>query len=600
MKIKKIFCIVLSAVLLAVCLPVCSFAEQQPTAEYVEGEIIFEYTPDSASLFSRSVGIYSKLKSLGVTDIQELESYDTGYYTNAVSSEPITYTAKTSGDVLETCRKLERLDGINYAEPNYILKTDGYTPPSVITNPSTLYTNYEKWYLETVLNIPAAWEKYQTCGENVVIAIIDNGFYTETSAFPEHLWDDGNGNHGWNTANNTSDISPVYKVEDGVSSELNDTVHGTNVAGIIGIAANKSSFIGAAYGSTLMLLKAAVDYTSGDTQTRFTSASVTSAIDFARNNGADIINMSLGSAAYSSAIKNAVARAYNSGIVLIASAGNLHTGTATQPFYPAADENVIGVMASDMTDTSVLSEFSNFDENDGQYYDIAAPGVGIIGCSLLEGKVSRISGTSQASPLVASCVALFLSVYPDASVQKVYDAVKKSPTKRAKSNPDVTSSTYSYKLLNAVELLDYGKIKPEINFNLSTQVMHNPKTGYLYGLDENFSDIASYVTITDGTGTAEFIPTPYGNGTGSVLNIYTTTGELYRTYTVILFGDVNGDCKIDGRDAVIISCIQNNMGEYSDCIKYAADADGDNELTDTDVKITADYAIGLDYVSQVR
>lgn len=599
MKIKKIFCVVLSAVLLAVCLPVCVSAEQ-PTAEYVDGEIIFEYTPDSTYLFGRSAGIFSKLKSLGVTDIKELETYDNNYYTSSVSTEPVTYTAKTDGDVLETCRRLEKLDGISYAEPNYILETDGYTTPSVITNPSVNYTNYEKWYLETALNIPAAWEKYQTCGENVVIAVIDNGFYTETSSFPEHLWDDGNGNHGWNTANNTSDISPVYKVENGVSSELSDTVHGTNVAGIIGIAANKSNFIGAAYGSTLMLLKAAIDYTSGDTRTKFTSASVTSAIDFARNNGANIINMSLGSAAHSSAIKNAVARAYNSGIVLISSAGNAQTGTATQPFYPAADENVIGVMASDMTDTTILADFSNFDENDGQYYDITAPGVGIIGSSLLEGKVSRLSGTSQAAPLVASCAALFLSVYPGTSPEKVYDAIKKSPTKRVKSNPEATTSTYTYKILDAVELLDYGKVKPEINFNLSTQVMHNLKKGYLYGLDEDFIDIASYVTVTAGTGTEEFIPTKYGNGTGSVLNIYTTTGELYRTYTIILFGDVNGDCKIDGRDAVIISCIQNNMGEYSNFIKYAADTDGDNELTDADVQLTADYAIGLDYISQVR
>lgn len=599
MKIKKIFCVVLSAVLLAVCLPVCVSAEQ-PTAEYVDGEIIFEYTPDSTYLFGRSAGIFSKLKSLGVTDIKELETYDSNYYTSSVSTEPVTYTAKTDSDVLETCRRLEKLDGISYAEPNYILETDSYTTPSVITNPSVNYTNYEKWYLETALNIPAAWEKYQTCGENVVIAVIDNGFYTETSSFPEHLWDDGNGNHGWNTANNTSDISPVYKVENGVSSELSDTVHGTNVAGIIGIAANKSNFIGAAYGSTLMLLKAAIDYTSGDTRTKFTSASVTSAIDFARNNGANIINMSLGSAAHSSAIKNAVARAYNSGIVLISSAGNAQTGTATQPFYPAADENVIGVMASDMTDTTILADFSNFDENDGQYYDITAPGVGIIGSSLLEGKVSRLSGTSQAAPLVASCAALFLSVYPGTSPEKVYDAIKKSPTKRVKSNPEATTSTYTYKILDAVELLDYGKVKPEINFNLSTQVMHNLKKGYLYGLDEDFIDIASYVTVTAGTGTEEFIPTKYGNGTGSVLNIYTTTGELYRTYTIILFGDVNGDCKIDGRDAVIISCLQNNMGEYSDFIKYAADTDGDNELTDADVQLTADYAIGLDYISQVR
>ncbi len=600
MKIKKIFCIVLSAVLLAVCLPVCTFANEQITAEYEEGEILFEYAPDKASLYGRSAGIFSKLKGLGVTNVEEIETYDDGISANSVSAEPVIYKAKTSGDVLETCRELEKIDGISYAEPNYILHTDSYTTPSVITNPNTNYTNYEKWYLETVLNIPAAWEKYQTCGENVVIAVIDNGFYTETSSFPKNLWDDGNGNHGWNTANNTSDISPVYKVEDGVTSELSDTAHGTNVAGIIGISPSTSNFVGAAYGSSLMLLRVAKNYTSGDTATKMTIASVTSAIYYAINNGADVINMSLGTTASASAMKSAVDKAYNSGIAIVASAGNDKTGSSTSLNYPAAYENVIGVMASDKTDTTILATFSNFDESDGKYYDIAAPGVGIIGCALSEGRVSRFNGTSQASPLVASCVALYLSVYPDATTAELYEAVKNSPTKRVKSNSTVTTASYTYKILDAVELLDYSQIVPEVEFNNLTLAMHSTKYPYIYGLDEDYADIAAYITVKEGTGTAEFIPSSAGNGTGSVYNVYTTKGALYASYTIILFGDVNGDCKIDGRDAVITDCIQNNMGEYPDCIKYAADSDGDNELTDADVQLTADYAIGLDYISQVR
>ena len=600
MKIKKIICVLMTAVMICICLPFSSTAGEVITADYVEDEVVFEYTPPASSGARRSASSFrSRLASLGVTELTALDNYDDTIQTSSVSFEPITYVAKISGDVEKTCLEIEKISGVSYAEPNYLLETCGYTTPLEITNQTNNYVNHEKWYLDTVMNIPAAWEKYQTCGEGITVAVIDNGFYVDATDFPTNLWDDGNGNHGWNTANGSSDISPVYK-SDGTA--LRDTAHGSNVAGIIGMASNGSNFVGAAFGAELMLLRVANGEATNKDTTLITSAAVANAVVYARRHKANVISMSLSIAGiYPTAIKNAINDAYADSIAVVAAAGNSSVGSAAGLYYPAAASNVIGVMASGQTDRYTLTDFSNYDEHSGQYYDIAAPGYAIIGCGTESGKFTVMAGTSQSTPLVASCIALYRSVHPNQTVDKVYNSLRNCSTKNVLSNPTVsTSKTYTYKMLDAVEFIDYGATKPEVEFNLNTTVTSDAKTGYIYGLDEGFADIASYVTVKDGTGTSAFIPTVNGNGTGSKLEIYTITGALYKTYTIIIFGDVNGDCKSDGMDAVLIGCMANNMGEYDDSIKYAADVNFDGSVSDADSVTVAGYAIGNDVISQIR
>lgn len=602
MKIKRIICVLLTAVTVFTCLPFSVSAKEIITADYVEDEVVFEYAPpiSSGGVRRTPAAFRSMLKALGVTELKALDNYDDEIHTSSVSSESTTYVAKISGDVKKTCREIEKISGVRYAEPNYLLETYGYTAPLEITNGLANYTNYEKWYLDTVMNIPAAWEKYQTCGEGVTVAVIDNGFYIDAADFPTNLWDDGNGNHGRNTASDNYDISPALRPD---GSALNDSAHGSNVAGIIGMASNGSNFVGAAFGAELMLIKVAEDnYTASDVKTRITSSAVANAIVYARVNGADVISMSLGiNNAYPTAIKNAVDDAYADSICIVAAAGNNGTGTSSLLAYPAAASNVIGVMASSKTSTSELTTFSNYDQNNGQYYDIVAPGEAIVGCGIEAGRFSVMSGTSQATPLVAACIALYASVYPEQTVDKIFNSLREFSGPAATSNPTVsTDTTYTYKMLDAVKFLDFGATKPEIEFNLNTTVIHDSAKEYIYGLDEGFADIASYVTVKDGTGTAELVQTANGNGTGSQLKIYTLKGELYKTFTIIIFGDVNGDCKADGMDAVIMGCMTNGMGEYDNCVTFAADVDFDGSVSDTDIETVKKYAIKTGYISQIR
>lgn len=602
MKIKRIICVLLTAVTVFTCLPFSVSAKEIITADYVEDEVVFEYAPpiSSGGVRRAPAAFRSMLKALGVTELKALDNYDDAIHTSSVSSEATTYVAKINGDVEKTCRKIEKISGVRYAEPNYLLETYGYTAPLEITNGLANYTNYEKWYLDTVMNIPSAWEKYQTCGEGVTVAVIDNGFYIDAADFPTNLWDDGNGNHGRNTASDNYDISPALRPD---GSALNDSAHGSNVAGIIGMASNGSNFVGAAFGAELMLIKVAEDnYTASDVKTRITSSAVANAIVYARVNGADVISMSLGiNNAYPTAIKNAVDDAYADSICIVAAAGNNGTGTSSLLAYPAAASNVIGVMASSKTSTSELTTFSNYDQNNGQYYDIVAPGEAIVGCGIEAGRFSVMSGTSQATPLVAACIALYASVYPEQTVDKIFNSLREFSGPAATSNPTVsTDTTYTYKMLDAVKFLDFGATKPEIEFNLNTTVIHDSAKEYIYGLDEGFADIASYVTVKDGTGTAELVQTANGNGTGSQLKIYTLKGELYKTFTIIIFGDVNGDCKADGMDAVIMGCMTNGMGEYDNCVTFAADVDFDGSVSDTDIETVKKYAIKTGYISQIR
>ncbi len=601
MKIKKFFNLLLCCILIVTSLPLGVSAEELTiieqefsTAEYVPGEIVITTSDelvDSSSLFTTyatendcTLINFEKEK---INDIEEINTY------NNETEEKI-YVIDVEGDIIDKCKELEKIPGVVCAEPNYLLDTMGFTMPTEITQ-STLYSTHMKWYFDS-MKITEAWQTYEVTGDGVVIAVIDNGFKIDAGEFPKNLWTDSNGNHGWNTHKNSPDISPIYN-SDGTA--YSNTGHGTHVAGIIGAPANNGNIIGAAYDAQLMLINAA-HYNSETNLIQFTIEDIINAIYYAIDNEADIINLSLGIGSESIQLENAVNDAYEAGIAIIASAGNDGISTTVKKYYPAAYESVIGVMAIDKNNPSQLAFFSNYDPS-GEFYDVAAPGYQILSCSLEAGKVAYMMGTSQAAPLVAACAALYLQEYPDSTVEELYEAIRNSPVKNVKQNSvTVPDETYRFKALEADLLLEYGKVDPDLKLNIDTNVTRDKSLGYIWGLDEGFTDINKYISIKEGTGTLEYIPAECGVGTGSILNIYDIYGELYETYTIIVFGDINGDANVDGQDAVLISCVINFTDKYSEAQKFAADVDFDGLVTENDYKITADAAILLDFVFQNR
>jgi cell division septation protein DedD len=124
---------------------------------------------------------------------------------------------------------------------------------------------------------------------------------------------------------------------------------------------------------------------------------IANGIIWATDNGAQVINMSLGGPTYSQTLEDAVNYAWNHGVVIVAAAGNSNSTTA---FYPAFFTNVIAVGATDAQDAK--ASFSNYGSS---WVDIAAPGVNVYS-TYKNATYASLSGTSMATPFVSGTAAL--------------------------------------------------------------------------------------------------------------------------------------------------------------------------------------------------
>jgi subtilisin family serine protease len=209
--------------------------------------------------------------------------------------------------------------------------------------------------------------------------------------------------------------------------------HGTMVAGIIAAIANNSLGIaGVAPEVKIMPLKVL-------TSKGGNWIDLNLAIRYAANNGADIITMSLGgksSLLFDTFTQAAINYAYQKGCVIVAAAGNDNN---SEPFYPAAYDNVIAVSAINQSDQK--APFSNF----GSYIDLCAPGVDILSTFINE-TYAYGSGTSFAAPFVAGVAALLLSKHPYLTPQEVAETLYNQAEDLGESGWD---EYYGWGLVNA-------------------------------------------------------------------------------------------------------------------------------------------------------
>ena len=196
--------------------------------------------------------------------------------------------------------------------------------------------------------------------EEIVIAVIDTGVDTAHAALQDCLWgheaeqngqdgvdDDGNGFvddvHGYNVWAGNGDITD----SDG---------HGTHVAGILGMKTEQDRNFG--YGAHIMIVKA------GNSRNGFSAENCVKAIQYAVQNGADVITMSLGADYLDEKLEKAI-HAASRKAVIVAAAGNESAATGESGFsdstniFPAGLPDVLGVMAYD-SDRD-LAWFSNWD-----------------------------------------------------------------------------------------------------------------------------------------------------------------------------------------------------------------------------------------------
>lgn len=225
------------------------------------------------------------------------------------------------------------------------------------------------WGIERVF-APKVWET--TTGNQVKIAVLDTGIDTNHTELSSAVLS------SYNFVNETTDVTDGHG-------------HGTHVAGTIASVKNDAGYIGASYEAKLMIGKVLADDGSGYL------SDVVEGIDWAKQNGAKVINLSLGTDYNSKLLEDAVNSAYNAGVIVVAAAGNNYGGSL---LYPAAYSSAISVGATDSQDK--LASFSAIGA------DLVAPGVSIT--STLPGnKYAAWSGTSMAAPHISAAAALLIS-----------------------------------------------------------------------------------------------------------------------------------------------------------------------------------------------
>lgn len=208
--------------------------------------------------------------------------------------------------------------------------------------------------------------------------------------------------------------------------------HGTEVAGLVGATGNNGTGIVGINWNTKIMPLAALD----DNGTGYTSR-VTAAIYYAVDNGAQVINLSLGVYADDPALKTAINYAIAHNVVVVAAAGNCGDNTVPDcsgvpvgtVAYPAAYPDVIAVGAS--TNTDQVASFSSY----GPALDVVAPGYDVPysatwtatnGTSMY---AAHLYGTSFASPMVASFASLIKSIRPSTSVADITALIDATATK---------------------------------------------------------------------------------------------------------------------------------------------------------------------------
>lgn len=255
-----------------------------------------------------------------------------------------------------------------FAEPDYVA--------NIILTPNDPYYSAYQWHLPKV-SAPTAWDT-TTGSAGVMVAVVDSGVQ---ATHPDLA---GRVLAGYDFVNNDSDPS-------------DDNGHGTAVAGVAAAQGNDGVGVaGAAWNVAILPVKSMNSSGSGS------YSAIANGITYAADQGAKIINLSLGGTLSSSTLQNAVAYAWNKGSLLVAAAGN-NGSSAT--VYPAAYPNVVAVSATTSSDT--LASFSSY----GSFVDLSAPGENITTSWLNSGYVT-ISGTSFSSPLTAGVAALALSRNP--------------------------------------------------------------------------------------------------------------------------------------------------------------------------------------------
>jgi len=460
------------------------------------------------------------------------ENDNLGYIAVEVRSDgPSTMDAVSS--------RIERQSGVRYVEQN--------TTHHAFAQPND--PKFAQQYAPQQVRAPSAWDT--TFGsEGVTVAIVDTGVdYTHPdlqSRFGSNKGSDFAGGDG-------DPIAP--------SGEN----HGTHVAGIASATTDNGTGVAGMSDSTLLACRA-LGGGSGST------ADIADAVEYATDQGADIINMSLGGGGYTNTMKNAVSYAVNNGTLPICAAGNDGSSSVS---YPAAYDECVAVSAVDSNEN--LANFSQYGPN----LDVAAPGVDVLS-TWNDSPYNKISGTSMACPAASGVAALGKAVEPGLNATQLRSKLKNTAVDIGLSEQEQGAGRVD--ALNIVGGGGDGNTAPTVSIDASSATV-------TVGQEVTFDGSGS----SDADGSISSYEWSFGDGTTAtgqtVAHTYSAAGDYSASLTV------TDDDGATTTDSVAITVESDNGG--GNCGDTSTGGSADSSLSGYWDSESYTYTTSLDNPCQV-
>jgi len=399
------------------------------------------------------------------------------------------------------------------------------------SNPNDEYYK-NQWYLKKI-GAAYTWN-YELRGDYPVIAIIDSGIDIDHPDLYKNIWfndletengldDDRNGFiddvFGWNFVENIPNPRPVLS-----STSSDDGLnHGTMIAGIIAANTNNELGIsGIANKSKIMALRALNEKGEGKIN------DVIRAIDYAVNNGADIINLSFSGSDYNQGFEDAIKRASRAGVIIVSAVGNDNFNLNKNSSYPACFDFydspglVLGVSALDSMDQKAA--FSSYGS---RCVDISAPGISFFSTSFYDSENNKYleyqgywSGTSMASAVVSGTLGLIKQINPKLDQKELLEILLKSS-----DNVNNLNSPFDNQLgVGRVNALYSARWADEKWQNLTGMFLLYPQ-----------SEVKNYQSENN------FYSLSISNHKGKISNSFSIYDEAFRGGVNLAVGDIDGD-----------------------------------------------------------
>jgi len=403
--------------------------------DFVPGEVLVKFK--SLKNASTALKALQFMKTIGT--VQEELAVNGSLYFHLKLKEKNTLAA---------LEKIKSNPLVQWAEPNYIYTVQGFQDgPALKHVPhDELFSNL--WGLDnatkTDIGAVAAWDVEQG-SKDIKVAVIDTGIDYNHQDLKDQMWTndaEANGTEGVDDDKNgvIDDVHGAAFLSGKVSGNpLDDHSHGTHCAGTIGAQHDDKGVAGVMGHVSFVAVKFLSKEGAGST------ADAVKAIQYATSVGVNIMSNSWGGGGFSQALEDAIKEANAKGIIFVAAAGNSSLNNDVSANYPSNYNvnNIIAVGAYSVDDK--VATFSNYGKTKVHVF---APGVKIWS-SVLNNLYASYSGTSMATPHTAGVVGLYLSKFPDASI----DEVKANLMETTVKSPAFADKAISSGRINVANLL---------------------------------------------------------------------------------------------------------------------------------------------------